>query len=616
LAYFIADAPEVGDKRDFLKGESALRQGDSSLVLMQSDALAHQASFSPALTTSFFSVNEPFFRLFPIETDHFVQRPALRQAIDSALADPRTSVTSLVGVGGSGKTTLATAATLDSYDTSRFDFIVSVTAKDRELATEGIRQLEPSLTTYETLLATVADVLGFTDLKHQPLAEQAAGVRELITNSGGLIFVDNLETVDDPRVIEFLDDLPLGVKALVTSRRLRVRVSVRPVDVGALSSSEATQLVRSLRDLPGLGYVADLSPAEVEQITTACDLLPLAIRWTLLRAESAGEALQRADMLKGASRQESELLEFTFRRVFEEMSSAEKAVMRTLSILEDPTSIEGLVAGTGELGHAVVDALDGLVADALIQRAFDGERNAYAYSVAPLTRSFLVSEMRGSQHKGAEIRRRLAEWYEARDIQNPEARIVVRDLRQGRGSPEAALLDIAQAAQRRGDAKTAGEMYEQALARNPSSWRAARLRAEFERHVNKNPSRALQFYEQAAHYAPSRGSDRAIVFREWGMLLKDSGRADATDMAIDKFETALKETPNDAFLVHALATMYDRKGIYRRVIELLEPLRHHPSERTQMLALQLLLKAYERTTDILQAAETRAELRDAEARQR
>jgi tetratricopeptide (TPR) repeat protein len=414
-------------------------------------------------------------------------------------------------------------------------------------------------------------------------------------------------------VIQFLDELPVGVKALATSRRLRVRVSVRPVDVGALTAAEAEALVRSLSDLPGLGYVADFSPAEIERIAAACDGLPLAIRWTLLRAGTASEALQRADRLTLASRQESELLEFTFRRVFEQMSSTEKALMRTLSILQDPSSIEGVVAGTGMQGHAVVDALDGLVADALVLRTFDSDRNAYAYTVAPLTRSFLISEIRESQQEGSSIRRRLADWFEATDVANPDDRVVFRDLRQGRGSPEAALLDIAESAWRRGDARTAQEMFEQALARSPTSWRAARQFAEFERHVNRNEVRALQLYEQAANYAPSRGSDRAVIFREWGMLLRGSGLPDATDLAIEKFEIARKETPNDVHLLHALASMYDRKGMYRPVIELMARLRHHPNPTTRLLALRLLVTAYDRVAEMLDAAECRVELRELEA---
>ena len=66
--------------------------------------------------------------------------------------------------------------------------------------------------------------------------------------------------------------------------------------------------------------------------------------------------------------------------------------------------------------------------------------------------------------------------------------------------------------------------------------------------------------------------DRAIIFREWGMLLRGAGDPAATDLAIEKFEMALKETPDDALAAHALAKMVERKGHYRRVIEILEPL--------------------------------------------
>jgi tetratricopeptide (TPR) repeat protein len=135
----------------------------------------------------------------------------------------------------------------------------------------------------------------------------------------------------------------------------------------------------------------------------------------------------------------------------------------------------------------------------------------------------------------------LSDWYEALDIRTSEDRAVMREVRQGRGSTDHALVDLAVSAERRGDYRTAQEMYEQALARNPNSWLAARRYAEFERHVNRNRAAALELYERAAANAPARGPDRALIFREWGMLLRDSGLPDAVDLAIEKFETARQE---------------------------------------------------------------------------
>lgn len=94
-----------------------------------------------------------------------------------------------------------------------------------------------------------------------------------------------------------------------------------------------------------------------------------------------------------------------------------------------------------------------------------------------------------------------------------------------------------------------------------------------------------------------------MIFREWGMLLRDSGQADATDRAIECFEEALKDAPNDSVAIHALATMLQRKGQYRRVIELLEPLQANPSKKTREMVSNALRVAYERTGEMAKLAE-------------
>jgi len=369
-----------------------------------------------------------------------------------------------------------------------------------------------------------------------------------------------------------------------------------------------------LRRDPGTGYVADLSEPEIDQITEACDRLPLAIRWTLTRAGSAPEAVHRADALgSSGDRDQGQLLEFVFRRIFDDMTDVERAVMQTLSIFSEGSATETLVAGTGHDAHAVSDALDDLARDALAQRAFDPNRNDYVYVLAPLTHSFVLAELRRDRKAEEKIRHRLSGWYEAYDVKNPNDRAVVRELRQGRGSTEQSLVDLARSAEKRGDYKSAQEMYEQALGRNPKSWIAARGLAEFERHINRNRMLALELYERAAANAPAHGPERALIFREWGMLLRDSGRPDAIDEAVAKFEIARHETPNDPTLLHALASLYDRRGVYRKVIELLEPLAHHPSPKTRTMVLRLLIKAYDRTGGMLEAAEAKQTLAETEA---
>ena len=164
------------------------------------------------------------------------------------------------------------------------------------------------------------------------------------------------------------------------------------------------------------------------------------------------------------------------------------------------------------------------------------------------------------------------------------------------------LIDLAKAARRRGDFDAAERMFDQALQRSPTSWRAAREFGEFERHERDNKAKALTLYDRAFANAPSRGHERALICREFGMLLRDSGELDATDRAIEKFEQAREEEPNDPVCCVALASALARKGSYQRIKNILKPLESHSSMETRRRVHPLLLKAYEQCGEIVDAA--------------
>lgn len=605
LARFTADAPLIGDRRLFAAGDSAIREGDSSRTLSSHETEEYARRLAVPILGQVYGVDEPFYRILNPEYVQFVERGVPCRQVETGLRDARTAVTSIVGIGGVGKTALATWAALRAYDRGDFKFIVSITAKDRELTSTGIQALQPGLTSFEALLDNVVEVLGFPEVKSRPIAEKETEVRELLERSFGLLYVDNLETVDDARIIAFLDSLPVGVKAVVTSRRASVRVSVYPVDLGPLAEGEVVDFIGSLGTHAGFGYVNDLSRAERARIGEACDGIPLAIRWTLSRSHSAAESLTTAESITKSGRHGEELLEFCFRRVFDQTPGAERTVLQVLSLFQHPVPTEALLVGAGLPHSKLLDATEELVGDALVQRLFDPDRNDYSYTLLPIARAFVYNQVRRQSQLEEQIRRKLADWYEARDVKDADDRQVIREVRQGKAAPESALLDLALGAERRNDLEGAKDLYEQAIRRSPRSWRAARLYAEFQRHKLGNLAEALRLYEQAAASAPSRGKDRALIFREWALLLRDSGSAEATDLAIEKFEIALSETPNDPIAITSVARMYERKGAFRRVIELLEPLANHPSDKTRKLALPVLLTAYERTGERLKALELR-----------
>ena len=602
---FRKDAPAIDGKHLFKAGDSALREEDSTRIITKNQLPKFVHKLAVPTIGKVYEINEPCYRVLAPEYEIFVERSEPCKAIELALSNPRVSVASITGIGGVGKTALATWATLQAYNNAKFEFIVSMTAKDRELTTAGIQALYPALTSFESLLDNILEVLGFPEAKAESVATKELLVRGLIENSGGLLYIDNLETVDDPRIIEFLDMLPVGVRALTTSRRTSVRVSVQPVELGPLTKEEIVQFIQSLRTQVGFAYVEDLLQHDQAKIGDACDGVPIAIRWVLARCQKAAEALGIAESITALNKHGEELLEFCFRRVFDAMANDEKAVLQVLSLFQGPVPSEVLLVGAGIPNYRLQDRIEDLRRDALVQRLFDEERNDYCYSLLPITRAFVYSEVSKDSELEAKTRRKLSNFFDAVDIRDPDERLIIREVRQGKTGVELPLIDLALAAERRGDIDTAETLYQQALRRNPKSWKAARQFAEFHRHKLQNTSEALRLYAQAAANAPTRGHNRSLIYREWGILLRASGDPEAAEQAIEKLEIALEESPHDAVAIVALAQVLDRKGAYHSVIELVEPLRHHQSASTREFALPLLLRAYERTGDVLEAAKLR-----------
>ncbi|MFC1654174.1 RNA-binding domain-containing protein [Myxococcota bacterium] len=605
---FKCDSPRQNDGSYlFRSGESAIRDGDSTRTLNSKEADELTRRIHAARWNDCYAVDEPYFRILAPEYSIFIERPELCEQIERALKDPRTSITSLLGIGGMGKTALATWTTLRSYDRKDFEFIVSTTAKDRELTAVGIQALNPDLSTFESLLDCILEILGFSELIAAPVAKREKEVRTLLRNSNGLLYIDNLETIDDARVIEFLENLPEGVRALVTSRRTTVRRAVYPIDIEQMTNDEILAFIDSFRDEPGFGYVNDLTQDEKISLGHACDGIALAIRWVLARSKNAEEATSYARSFTDSNKQGDELLEFCFRRVFEQMSRPERAVLQVLSLFQAPIPSEAILVGAALPAFKLLDAKEELSADGIVRSHFDEDRNDYCFSLLPVVQRFVYDEVKTQPNLESRIRKKMADWFEARDIRHEEERPAVRAARQGAKNAEAGLLDLAIAASRRGD-PAAEDLFKQALQRNPRSWRAARQYAEYQRHEHQNITEALRLYEQAAANAPSQGRDRALIFREWGMLLRECGDPVATDTAIGKFRIALKAEPQDALATHALAAMLFRKAHFGEVVDLLKPLSKSGNRKTRMLALDLLLKAHERNGDIVEAAYTRDEL--------
>jgi tetratricopeptide (TPR) repeat protein len=398
----------------------------------------------------------------------------------------------------------------------------------------------------DDLLRVICETTGFGEYAEiESRAEILRLVKsDILSQFRGLLFVDNLETVDDPQIVEFLEDLPIPSKAIVTSRKTKIRIANFPVEIGPFDKEEAVSLLNETSRSIGKIFLADMKPAEKEGIVNACDRIPLVIEWLIGRSKDPEHAIKIAQGLDAHGKHGEELLEFSFRRVYEEMSEQQRLVCLTISLMNRPLPIELISVATKLPLHTTSDSLEELKDYSLVERLYDSNYRDLVYTLLPVTSTFLYRELRKNPGMEAEIRKRLTDWYQAKEIIDVNQRELIQRVRRGELNPELTLLQIARNYLASGDVDNAEDSFKQALERNPRSWQCQRELAEFYRHNRNETARCLSHYKQAAEFSPKQGPDRAKIFREYGMVLRSSGLPSGTREAAEQLEEALKQTPS------------------------------------------------------------------------
>jgi len=287
-----------GERWGIRRGEIFVRSGDSTKRIESGSELndllddlesrhqeeeIEQANALP----SPFAVEQGLYRLLPREYETFVGRERYKETLRQAIeGDPRIWIVNLFGPGGVGKSALATWLAYQYYrQGNTFEAILHLSAKDLELsAEEGIRRLSPTLYSLEDFLDRVLrlfDVFSEEELAQRDIEDQKNLVTEVLVAYRVLLILDNMETINDGRLMEFVRTLPpeSQSKVLLTSRR-RTAEWEYPIRVTELDESEVKQLLQARSAEMGLDLSVD-DPAFVRRIKEMSGGLPLAIQWIL-----------------------------------------------------------------------------------------------------------------------------------------------------------------------------------------------------------------------------------------------------------------------------------------------------------------------------------------------
>lgn len=510
------------------------------------------------------------------ETGFFGRKKELAR-IKKALLGPY-PVVSILGDGGIGKTAIALRAAYDLLDEPRaeYDAVVWVTAKSTVLTGAEIQTISGAIQSSLGLFeSAVNEITGGSSS-----VDAMADLLEYLESFRILLILDNLETVTDQRLRDFLLELPLGSKVLITSR---IGLGIEnPVKLGPLDEDESVRLLRALASIRDVAPLRTMPEAGLRALAKKLNGHPLFVRW-LVTGVQAGR--RPGELVTG----NGILLEFCMSNVYDKLGRDARQVLGVMQAVRG-TRAQGEIAFLSNLGakrtqaallelmttnfvimkRSTVEDLDGVyeVGDFALQYL------ATNHSIDARTRGLISERSQELVDLGHRMRadgaRNRYSWSTidvrgAHDV--PAARYLVEAIRAlERLNPDEALASC-------GEAQTLAPTY-------PEAWRIQALAHEARHDV---PA-AQQAFEVSVDLAP----DSAITFYHQGAFLARIGdHAEALKVLqkAAKFE-------NSARIQHEIALLHFALGNYLATVDIVSSLLSDaPAERHVDVDLMLGLRA-------------------------
>lgn len=294
---------------------------------------------------------------------------------------------SIDGIGGIGKSALALEIALRylyrykqlSAD-EQFAAIVWATAKHTILTADGVKRRSQTIDSLDSIYTTIAVTLNRENITRAQIAKQDMLIRQALTEQRTLLIIDNLETIDDERVLSFIREVPAPTKVIVTTRhRIDVARTVRLIGMPELDALKLISETANAKEVV-------LGVQESKRLYERTGGVPLAIVWSLARI---GFGYTIENVLTELSYPHSDIAKFCFDSIVKGIRNQPSyKLLLALSLFEIDASRDslGVVADLPEL-----DRDEGLVE---LERLSLVNKAGSRFSMLPLTRNYVVEEAR------------------------------------------------------------------------------------------------------------------------------------------------------------------------------------------------------------------------------
>ena len=337
---------------------------------------------------------------------YFVGREEeIKTILQSLQPNSRTFIIGIEGIGGVGKSTLATEVSHLCIENDLFEAVIWVSAKEFTLTLHGIESITAEVKSLSDILITIGTNLGNPTIGNLSIQDQIKRAYNLLSRQTTLLVLDNFESLsknEQRDILDFLRRSPITLKVVVTSRE---RVSEgQIIRLQGLSFEESNALLEWDAQQKNIHLTKDQNKYLVE-LTGG---LPLALLWVQGQIAVLGySATQVLDKLSLDT--DIPILQYCFNHSWNLLRySNEKKLLFILALQPDAVSRTALKEISGiEDG----DVFDRAISDLLQLSLIEHEPNKDYFNILPLTRRFIRTQFASDRKFIKQAELKIAQYY-------------------------------------------------------------------------------------------------------------------------------------------------------------------------------------------------------------
>ena len=332
---------------------------------------------------------------------YFVGREEeIKTILLSLQPNSRTFIIGIEGIGGVGKSTLATEVSHRCIENDLFQSVIWISAQESILTLHGIEPVIPEAKTLSDILITIGTALGNPTIGNLSIQDQIRRAYNLLARQTTLLILDNFESLsknEQRDILDFLRRSPITLKVIITSRE---RVSEgQVIRLQGLSFEESSALLEWDAQQKNIHLTQDQSKYLVD-LTGG---LPLALLWVQGQIAVLGYSVtQVLDRLSLDA--DIPILQYCFNHSWNLLGQSEaKNLLFILALQPDPVSRTALQEISGILTN---EHFGNEISHLLQLSLIDHDHDKDYFSILPLTRRFVRTHFASDQKliKQAEVK--------------------------------------------------------------------------------------------------------------------------------------------------------------------------------------------------------------------